>query len=141
MNALARQTENVEKLVDDFFNSRFMMNHPVDYLINTPKYPPHNIVKDGDDRILEYALAGFSKDDIKVEFDGSQLTIKAEKEKTFPEDEREFITRGISQRSLDRSWTVGSDFEVQEPVFKDGILSIRFKSVKEAPKQLTIKSK
>lgn len=151
MNSLARQTIghlvndqkiNIEDIFDRFFDSRFIMNHPRDYMMSEANYPPYNIIQDGDDRIIEYALAGFTSDEIKVSYDGHKLTIEAEKlQDEFPgEEEKVFITKGIAFRRFMKTWTVGADFEVQEPVLKDGILSIRFKSVKEPPQLLTIKS-
>ena len=41
-------------------------------------YPPYNIVRTGDNTYdIELALAGFSKDDINVEYDNNVLTVKS----------------------------------------------------------------
>ena len=55
---------------DDFFN------------VPTVNYPPYNIVKTGVNTYnVEVALAGFSRDDVSVEFAEGILTIKS-KDKT-----------------------------------------------------------
>ena len=43
-------------------------------------YPPYNIIKAGNDRYaIELAVAGFSKDDVEVEFEDNLLTVKTKK--------------------------------------------------------------
>ena len=62
---------------DDFFN------------VPTVNYPPYNIVKTGVNTYnVEVALAGFSRDDVSVEFAEGILTIKS-KEKTVSDKQDE----------------------------------------------------
>ena len=49
-------------------------------VMNIPQvnYPPYNIVKTGENTYdIELALAGFSKDDINVEYENNVLTVKS----------------------------------------------------------------
>jgi len=61
------------------------------------QYPPHNIVRyDEDNYAIELAVAGFSMDDIDIEWDKNILTIKAIKK--IKDNEGEYVHRGISQK-------------------------------------------
>jgi len=77
-------------------------------------YPPYNIRKAGKDKYaIELAVAGFSKDDVEVEFEDKLLTVKTKKvNKTVEKDGNEIIHKGISQRSFSRSFTIADDVKV-----------------------------
>ena len=90
-------------------------------------YPPYNIRKTGKDKYaIEVAVAGFNKDDVEVEYEDNLLTVKTKKvDKTVEEDkDGEIIHRGISQRSLSRSFTIANDVKVNGAELKDGLLLI-----------------
>ena len=89
-------------------------------------YPPYNIRKTGNDRYaIELAIAGFSKDDVEVEFEDNLLTVKTKKiDKTVEKDGDEIIHKGISQRSFSRSFTIADDVKVGGAELKDGLLTI-----------------
>jgi molecular chaperone IbpA len=86
-------------------------------------YPPYNVVNGSDGRtILEVALAGFSREDLKVESERNVLTVSANKAP--PDKERKYAHKGISYRTFARNWQMGDDVEVEAVEFKDGLLSI-----------------
>ena len=89
-------------------------------------YPPYNIRKAGKDKYaIELAVAGFSKDDVEVEFEDNLLTVKTKKiNKTVEKDGDEIIHKGISQRSFSRSFTIADDVKVNGAELKDGLLTI-----------------
>ena len=89
-------------------------------------YPPYNIRKTGKDNYaIEVALAGFSKDDVEVEYEDNLLTVKTKDVKRTEEKEGdEVIHRGISQRSFARSFTIADDVKVNGAELKDGLLRI-----------------
>ena len=90
-------------------------------------YPPYNIRKTGKDNYaIEVALAGFSNDDVEVEFEDNLLTVRTKQaNKTKDEDsEGEIIHKGISQRQFARSFTIADDVKVGEAQLKDGLLTI-----------------
>ena len=68
------------------------------FSVPTVNYPPYNIVKTGKNTYdIEVALAGFSKDDIEVEYAENMLTIKSKTEdKSKDSDKDRVIHRGIS---------------------------------------------
>ena len=96
-------------------------------------YPPYNIRKTGKDNYaIEVALAGFSKNDVEVEFEDSLLTVRT-KQVNIKENERqsarqiengEIIHQGISQRQFARSFTIADDVKVNGAELKDGLLII-----------------
>lgn len=104
----------------------------------TPAYPPYNIVKIDDDKVvLEYAVAGFKKDDISIVTEKNVLTIKGEK----PTDERNYLHKGIAARKFTRSFTLPEYFEVESAGYEDGILYvdlIRNIPEEKKPKQISI---
>ena len=72
------------------------------------------------------ALAGFSKDDVEVEFEDNLLTVRT-KQVNKSEDKNsdgEIIHKGISQRQFARSFTIADDVKVGEAKLKDGLLTI-----------------
>ena len=90
-------------------------------------YPPYNIRKTGKDNYsIEVALAGFSKDDVEVEFEDNLLTVRTKQvDKLENKDsDREIIHRGISQRQFARSFTIADDVKVGDAQLKDGLLII-----------------
>ena len=90
-------------------------------------YPPYNIRKAGKDKYaIEVALAGFSKNDVEVEFEDNLLTVKT-KQVNKSEDKNsdgEIIHKGISQRQFARSFTIADDVKVNDAKLKDGLLTI-----------------
>ena len=90
-------------------------------------YPPYNIRRTGQDKYsIEVALAGFSKNDVEVEFEDNLLTVRT-KQVNKPENNSEngeVIHRGISQRQFARSFTIADDVKVNGAELKDGLLTI-----------------
>ena len=97
------------------------------HLTMQSNYPPYNIRKTGKDNYaIELALAGFSKDDVEVEFEGNLLTVRTKQVNKSENDnsEGEIIHKGISQRQFARSFTIADDVKVGEAQLKDGLLTI-----------------
>jgi molecular chaperone IbpA len=104
-------------------------------------YPPYNIREiDEDTRVLELALAGFSKDEIKVELENRQLTITGEKAKT--DEEVKYIHKGIATRKFTKSVTLWEYWEVESADYNDGVLYVVLKREipeEKKPRQIKIK--
>lgn len=105
---------------DDFFN------------VPTVNYPPYNIVKTGANEYnVEVALAGFSRDDVSVEFAEGILTIKS-KDRTESEKKDQdgnIIHKGISKRYFSKSFTVSDDVEIKGAELKDGLLTVSMERI------------
>ena len=90
-------------------------------------YPPYNIRRTGQDKYsIEVALAGFSKNDVEVEFEDNLLTVgtKQVDKSENKNDDGEIIHKGISQRHFARSFTIADDVKVNGAQLKDGLLTI-----------------
>jgi len=105
---------------DDFFN------------VPTVNYPPYNIVKTGANTYnVEVALAGFSRDDVSVEFAEGILTIKS-KDRTVSDKQdadSDIIHKGISKRYFSKSFTVSDDVEIKGAELKDGLLTVSLERI------------
>lgn len=87
-------------------------------------YPPHNVVKHDDSTFtIELALAGYSKDDLKVEVKEGILVIAGDK----AGEEREYLHRGISSKKFTRTFRLSEHVVVSGADFVDGLLVIDLK--------------
>ena len=87
-------------------------------------YPPHNIVKYSDNSYgIEVAVAGFTKDEVTVEVDQDQLTIRGIKNR--PNDSAvEYLHRGLAARDFEQTFTLAEYMEVVGAKVADGMLHI-----------------
>ena len=83
-------------------------------------YPPYNIYKKKDHWILELAVAGFSKDDIKISVQELTLTVEGEVEDV----EAEAIHKGIATRDFKQNFVLAEYIVVKGAELKDGLLRI-----------------
>ena len=116
-----------------------------DNLMNVPtasSYPPYNIVKNDDDKFtLEIAVAGFSKDEIEIEFKESILKIES-KSRPEGDDEKEYLHKGISNKRFVKTFTLSDDVVVNGADMKDGILKIEMERIipeEKKPRLIEIK--
>ena len=105
-------------------------------------YPPHNIIKYDETHYgIEIAVAGFSREEITVEVDQDQLTVKGRK--LNQADERfEYLHRGLAARDFEQTFTLAEYMEVHAAEVKDGMLVIEIhRIVPEAlkPRQIKVK--
>jgi molecular chaperone IbpA len=86
-------------------------------------YPPYNIERLGENEYrITMAVAGFSPSDLKIEVKESSLSVRGEK--PAESKEREFLHRGIAQRSFERRFQLADYVEVKGAELKDGLLNI-----------------
>lgn len=107
-------------------------------------YPPHNIVKYSDDTYaIEVAVAGFTKDEITVEVDQDQLTIRGIKDRpNVDTGQIEYLHRGLAARDFEQTFTLAEYMEVRGAKVDNGMLQIDIQRiVPEAlkPRQIEIK--
>ena len=105
-------------------------------------YPPYNVVKYSEDSFaIELAVAGFREGDISITVEKNILTIKGEQVQDLDEldKEVEYVHRGISARSFNRSFTLAEHVEVIGAKAENGILKIELeRQVPEEQKPKTI---
>lgn len=104
---------------------------------HTSSYPPYNIVKIDDDKVvMEFAVAGFKKDDISITTEKNVLSIKVDKPES---DDKKYLYKGIAARKFSRSFALPEFYEVASAGFEDGILYIDLiRNIPEDKKPKTI---
>ena len=86
-------------------------------------YPPYNIEQIGEIGLrITLAVAGFSMDDLDVEVEHNQLTIRGKQAED--EGERIFLHRGIAARQFQRSFVLADGIEVRGASLDRGLLNI-----------------
>lgn len=85
-------------------------------------YPPYNIKKiDEDNFVIQLAVAGFSKEDIDVTIDGSQLVVKGQMK---ADPEAHFIHKGIAERDFERVFPLAEHVYVKSAATYNGLLNV-----------------
>lgn len=140
-NQLRPVTVGFDNVFDHFermFNDEF-------FNVPNVNYPPYNIVKTGANTYnVEVALAGFSRDDVSVEFAEGILTIKSKDrtESNKKDEDGNIIHKGISKRYFSKSFTVSDDVEIKGAELKDGLLTVSMERIiPEAKKARVIEIK
>lgn len=105
---------------------------------NAGSYPPYNIVKESDSSYtISLAVAGFCKDEIKVQQDGNALSISAEKEDS--QEDIEYLYKGIGTRSFKREFSLADYVEVTSSKLDNGILVVTLEqNIQDEKKPRTI---
>ena len=114
MKIINRNGIGMDDYLDRFFNDDYSSN-----------YPPYNLIHlNNVESVLELALAGFSKKDIKVYTEYGKLIIEGKKESK-EGDSVNYAHQGLAQRSFNRTWQLSDDVKVKDVEFKDGLLTIK----------------
>ena len=117
---LLHQTLGFEKFIRD-------VETILDSEIKPSTFPPHNIIKADDNKyVVELAVAGFAKDEIDIQVQEGNLTIKGEKK---DKDELNYLHRGIGTRSFTKVIAIADTIEVKGAEIKDGILRVGLENV------------
>jgi molecular chaperone IbpA len=102
-------------------------------------YPPYNILKTDDDNyIVEVAVTGFEKNEVKINVDNQKLVINAT---TNRDDDAEYLHRGLATRDFERRFNLTEHMQVGDAVLANGLLRVYIKRVlPEAlrPREITI---
>jgi molecular chaperone IbpA len=122
------------------FNRELERLSTVHNLATRQAYPPYDIIKlDEDTYKLSLAVAGFSKDDIKVSVDNGTLIIRGEINEVL---EAKVVHKGIASRKFTRTFALGEYMEVTDAEIKDGMLYINIDRIipeDKKPKEIAIK--
>jgi molecular chaperone IbpA len=121
------------------FDNMFDELMRVSSLQTNSNYPPHNVIKTGEDTVtIEVAVAGFAEGEIDIALDKHLLTITGARKRS--EDEKhEYLHRGISSRDFKHTFTLADHVEVKSAAIKDGILAVHLeREVPEEAKPKTI---
>jgi molecular chaperone IbpA len=86
-------------------------------------YPPYNIELLAENQYrITMAVAGFGEDEIRIEVKEATLSVRGDKKRDTKE--RQFLHRGIAQRSFERRFHLAEYVEVRGAELKDGLLHI-----------------
>ena len=86
-------------------------------------YPPYNIEQVSENRLrITLAVAGFTMEDLDVELENNQLTIRGKQNDEG--EERIFLYRGIAARQFQRSFVLADGIEVTGASLDNGVLHI-----------------
>lgn len=112
-------------------------------LYHTPNFPPVNVYIDEEtkDLTLEFALAGYKKDEVDVYFEGDKMNLTLSPEPVV--EERRILKKGFKIPSETTSFVVpSSKYKTQsaEAEMVDGVLTVIIRAVDEIkPKRISIK--
>lgn len=86
-------------------------------------YPPFNIEQTGDDTFrIELAVAGFSEDELSIEYRENSLIVSGRKAPV--EEARRFLHRGIAERNFERKFGLADYVRVEGARLVNGMLTI-----------------
>ena len=110
-------------------------------------YPPYNIerVRDKDDGardvlLITLAVAGFTENDLDVDIEENQLTIRGRQK---DDHEGEYLHRGIASRQFQRSFVLAEGMEVSGAELANGLLKVELVRIQPERiiRKISIKSK
>jgi len=107
---------------DDFFDDLFNFSREK---FGIDKYPFTNISTTKDGKLeFEFALAGYSKEDIRLSVEDNVLVVSGKKEDT--NEEKKWISKQIAYRDFSVKYLLPNDIDLNsvEATFKDGILKV-----------------
>ena len=120
----------LDDLVQQFFGDAFLNPKA------NSKYPLTDVYDEDGIAYMEVAVAGFSKDEIKITVNNDTLTIKGdalEKDTSH----RSYIKKDIAMRNFEKSYNLMFPVESVDAEFDNGILKIKI--VPQTPKHQTMK--
>ncbi|QEC65785.1 Hsp20/alpha crystallin family protein [Panacibacter ginsenosidivorans] len=143
--ALAKLSERMPSVFDDFFKPWNEWFDGGGLLGRTMNVPAVNIVEQKDDYLVSLAVPGMKKDDFKIDVDGNMLTISSEKEENKEEKDKKFTRKEYNYSSFSRSFTLPEEINKEkiEAKYEDGVLKISLprkeEAKKTAAKQIAVK--
>lgn len=91
-------------------------------------YPPYNVEAVGPHHLrISIAVAGFSREQLRVEVRGPHLNVIATKDRAGESEGREYLHRGIGLRNFNRAFVLSDGFEVETASLAHGLLHIDLK--------------
>lgn len=117
--------------LDEFLNQAV-------FIPSKQSFPPYNILrsKDGNEVIIEVAVAGYDQDELDVEITDGNLHIKGSvKERT---EDYDFIQHGIARRKFQLDFRISNHLEAVSADLDNGMLTVKLKRVSGFSKKLIV---
>jgi molecular chaperone IbpA len=106
---------------DDQFNRIAKMHD--DLTKHIPNYPPYNIKKVDEGRyLIEIAVAGFSQEEIEIEYSEDKLVVRGNAKES--DETHEWLYKGIATRNFTRTFVLNDQVEVKGAALVNGMLQI-----------------
>ncbi|WP_376696047.1 Hsp20 family protein [Wenzhouxiangella sp. EGI_FJ10305] len=105
--------------------------------VDSNGYPPYNIESLGEDRYrITMAVAGFGRDELDIVSEQNTLTVSGSKSDSAEDegDDREFLYRGIANRSFERRFQLADHVKVAGADLENGLLHIELQ--RELPERM-----
>ena len=106
-------------------------------------YPPYNIEQTGENALrITLAVAGFTMDDLDVQVENNQLTIRGQQGENPEDDQKVYLYRGIAARQFQRSFVLADGIEVEDAYLDNGLLHIEMQRIEpeSTARKIAIKS-
>jgi len=119
---------------DDVFNR--LVERWEDGFDGFHEYPASNIKKLSDDHYrIEMSVAGFRKEDLKIELEDETLVVHGTAKEETKEEREDYLQRGIKARSFRQSFQLTEHDRVLDATLRNGILEIDIKREAPVPKR------
>lgn len=111
---------------DDQFNRLAKMHD--DLTKNVPNYPPFNIKKTEENKyVIEMAVAGFSKQELELEFADDKLIVKGRAKED--SSAMEWLHKGIAARNFTHTFALNDQVEIKGAELINGMLKIALERI------------
>lgn len=130
----------VPTLFDYFLGFDDVFRNNLNIEMKSPAFPPFDLYEESGKTIIEFALAGYSKENIKVTVENSILKITANKEKARNASGK-YHHQGIAMRSFYKQFALSENAVVDSAEYKDGVLKVTVSVVvpdEKKPRQIPI---
>jgi HSP20 family protein len=134
--ALDRMSRDFESMFESFFGSPQRMAYSGDFV------PRIDVIEDKDKVTLQAELPGMKRDDIKVKFEDSVLTISGKSESRREDKDSRYVYSERRYGEFSRSFTLPDyvDPEHIKADYKDGVLLVEMQKKEQAkPREIEIK--
>jgi molecular chaperone IbpA len=119
---------------DDVFNR--LVERWEDGFDGFHEYPASNIKKITEDQYrIEVSVAGFKREDLKIELEDETLVITGTKKEETQEEKADYLQRGFKERSFKQSFQLTEHDRVLDANLRNGILEIDIKREAPMPKR------
>lgn len=128
--------ERLRRDVDELFQGRGALG------LGGQPYPAVNLYETENGYVLTAELPGLLREDLGVSIEANRVTLRGEREITYPRDERSSLHRrerqaGSFRRTVDLPIPVDSD--KAEAIYRHGVLMLRLpKAAEHRPRQIAV---
>jgi molecular chaperone IbpA len=110
---------------DDIFDRLLSTVPSTIHRNNKDNYPPLNIINlENNKTLVEFALAGFNKDELKVYTENGKLVVSGQKNESESKNDLDYQFRGFARRSFGQELVLSENSLVESVEFENGVLTI-----------------